>query len=160
MICRESNKCSTDSHSFKKTETKPKKSCCRLKCQGRQLWSGGEHRAAFKGQERRLFYYAQSTKMVTSGWCEGPLSPWNKSMNNCNNNNRSTDWIGQCGVKPKLSTMKRDHRMDGWLLCARLCTCLEISPESSSVKTLWKFFGWDYRSPMCIHVQNGLHMHV
>ena len=40
-------------------------------------------------------------------------------------------------------------------LCARLCACSEISPESSLVQALQKSFGWDYklRCPVCICMQ-------
>ena len=58
--------------------------------------------------------------------------------------------------KPELSTIEYGHQMDGWLLCARLCTCPEIFPELNSVQTLQKSFRWDYklRSLMCIRMQN------
>ena len=36
--------------------------------------------------------------------------------------------------KPKLSTIKRGHHMDGWPLCTRLCARPEISPKSNSVQ--------------------------
>ena len=36
--------------------------------------------------------------------------------------------------KPVLSIIKRGHQMDGWPLCARLCTHTEISPESNPVQ--------------------------
>ena len=54
--------------------------------------------------------------------------------------------------RPKLSTIKCGHKMDGWPLCARFCACNEISPES--VQTLQKSFGWDHklRSPVCVCV--------
>ena len=57
--------------------------------------------------------------------------------------------------KPKpLNTLERSHR--GWIgyewpLRAMLCAArLEISPESNSLQTLQKSFGWDYkpRSPV------------
>ena len=43
--------------------------------------------------------------------------------------------------------------MDVWPLRARLCARPEISPESNSVQTLQKSFGWDYkpRSLACIY---------
>ena len=51
----------------------------------------------------------------------------------------------QAQVKPR---SERGHHwnawMPGWPLRARLCTCPEISPESNSVQTLQKSFGWDY----------------
>ena len=40
-----------------------------------------------------------------------------------------------CSRKPKLSTMKRGHRTDGWPWHAGLCARPEISPESNSLST-------------------------
>ena len=41
----------------------------------------------------------------------------------------------------KMSTIERGQHRNEWLLCARLCACPEISPESNSaqdtVKILW-----------------------
>ena len=50
-------------------------------------------------------------------------------------------------------TTERGHHTDGWLLHARLCACLQISPESDSAQTLLCSLRWDYklRSPLCVY---------
>ena len=59
--------------------------------------------------------------------------------------------ITQC---QKASIIKHGHQIDGWLLCAGLCACPEISLESDSLQTRQKSFGWD-RSSGGIGVQKN-----
>ena len=43
--------------------------------------------------------------------------------------------------KARVIHVECGHQMNGWPLCARLCTLLEISSESNSVQTLQTSFG-------------------
>ena len=54
--------------------------------------------------------------------------------------------------KPKLNTIKPDHQMDGWPLCARLRSCPEISQESNSVQTTKVPTLQGLRSPVCVYI--------